>query len=121
MKHTGMDQMSQEMVRCIEECQACHNICLESVQHCLKMGGKHAEPHHIRLLLDCAEICQTSANFMLRMSDLHGRTCGVCAEVCERCAEDCEKFTEDRMMQQCAEVCRSCAASCREMAGSSHS
>jgi hypothetical protein len=40
MKHTEMDQMSQEMVRCIEECQACHNFCLESVQHCLKMGGK---------------------------------------------------------------------------------
>ena len=99
MKHTGMDQMSQEMVRCIEECQACHNICMESVQHCLQMGGKHAETHHIRLLLDCAEICQTSANFMLRMSDLHSRTCGVCAEVCERCAEDYEKFTDDPMMQ----------------------
>ena len=72
------------------------------------------------MLLDCAEICQTSANFMLRMSDLHGLTCGVCAEVCERCAEDCERFVDDIMMQACAQACRHCAASCREMAGQAH-
>jgi hypothetical protein len=81
------------------------------------MGGDHAETSHIRLLLDCAEICQTSANFMLRMSNFHNQTCGVCAEVCEHCARDCERFEDDEMMQQCAEACRSCARSCREMAG----
>lgn len=113
-------QMSQEMRDCIAECQSCHNICLETANHCLSMGGRHAEPAHIRLLLDCAEICQTSANFMLRSSDLHGRTCGVCAEVCERCADDCERFTDDPMMQECAQACRRCAASCREMAHMAH-
>ena len=96
----------------------CHAICVETVTHCLEMGGKHAEAAHIRLLLDCAEICQTSANFMLRGSDLHGRTCGVCAEVCERCAQDCERFGDDEHMQACAKACRSCAASCRKMASS---
>jgi len=80
------------------------------------MGGEHAEAGHIRLLLDCAEICQTSANFMLRMSELHGQTCDVCADVCGRCAEDCERFGDDQMMQQCAAACRSCAESCHEMA-----
>ena len=108
--------MSQEMVDCIQECQRCHNVCTETITHCLQLGGEHAEPSHIRLMLDCAEICQTSANFMLRMSDLHGLTCGVCAEVCERCAQDCERFENDQVMQQCAQVCRSCAQSCREMA-----
>jgi hypothetical protein len=115
--HTGSHtQMSQAMQNCIQECTTCHTVCLQTITHCLQMGGEHAEPAHIRLLMDCAEICQTSANFMLRNSDLHGKTCGVCAEVCERCAQDCERFTNDPVMQQCAEVCRSCAASCREMA-----
>jgi hypothetical protein len=109
--------VDERMRTCIEECQNCHSVCTETVTHCLQMGGDHAEPNHIRLLLDCAEICQTSANFMLRMSDLHGETCGVCAIVCERCAEDCERFGDDEMMKQCAEACRSCAQSCREMAG----
>jgi hypothetical protein len=109
--------VDEKMRACIQECQNCHNICTETITHCLEMGGDHAEPNHIRLLLDCAEICQTSANFMLRTSDLHNQTCGVCANVCERCAEDCERFGDDEMMQQCAQTCRSCAQSCREMAG----
>jgi hypothetical protein len=115
-----MPQMSTDMQECIQNCLECHSICLASVNHCLQMGGEHAEPKHIRMLLDCAEICQTSANFMLRMSDMQGQVCGVCAEACARCAEDCARFTDDQMMQQCAEVCRRCEASCRAMAGHAH-
>lgn len=107
--------IDQRMRECIQECHHCHDVCMETISNCLQMGGEHAKPRHIQLLMDCAEICQTSANFMLRMSEFHGQTCGVCAEVCERCAEDCERF-DDEMMRQCAEACRSCASSCREMA-----
>lgn len=106
-----------EMRQCIEHCLDCHAICLETISHCLEMGGKHAEASHIRLLMDCVQICQTSADFMLRGSDLHGRICGVCAEVCARCAEDCERLAgDDELMRRCAESCRRCAESCRKMA-----
>lgn len=71
---------------------------------------------HLALMLDCVEICQTSANFMLRNSALHRRTCGVCAEICDMCAMDCQRFADDAQMQACADACRRCAASCREMA-----
>jgi hypothetical protein len=54
---------------------------------------------------------------MLRGSDLHVLTCGVCAEVCMRCAEACERMGDDETMKRCAEVCRRCAESCRQMAG----
>ena len=111
--HTMLDE---RMRACIDECHTCHDSCLESVTHCLQMGGEHAEPNHIRLLLDCAEICQTSADFMLRMSNFHTQTCGVCADICERCAEDRERFGDDQMMQQCAHACHSCTESCRKMA-----
>jgi hypothetical protein len=81
------------------------------------MGGRHAEAAHVRLLLDCAQICQTSADFMLRGSSYHARTCETCAEVCLACAENCERIgPDDDMMKKCAEVCRRCAASCRQMA-----
>ena len=109
--------VDERMRACIDECHNCHDSCAETVTHCLQMGGEHAEASHIRLLLDCAEICQTSANFMLRMSDFHAQTCGVCADVCEQCAQDCERFGDDEIMQQCSKACRSCAESCREMAG----
>lgn len=106
-----------QMQECIQNCQECHSICTETAQHCLHMGGKHAEEAHVRLLLDCAHICQTSADFMLRGSSYHSLTCGICAEVCLACAEDCERVgQDDAMMKKCAEVCRRCSASCRQMA-----
>ena len=108
--------MGGSMEQCIDECLNCHRVCLETVQYCLQQGGKHADPRHITTLLDCAEICQTSANFMLRGSELHGRTCAVCAEVCARCAQSCEEMGDDEQMRACAEACRSCAESCRQMA-----
>ena len=105
-----------DLARCIQECTDCHHVCLETVRYCLEQGGKHAAPEHITLLLDCAQICETSADFMIRGSDLHGRVCGVCAEVCERCAESCEGMGGDATMHKCAEACRRCAESCRQMA-----
>jgi hypothetical protein len=66
-------------------------------------------------MMDCAEICQISANFMLRNSDLHVHTCAACAEVCQRCAEDCARMSDDSRMGACAEMCRRCAESCRQM------
>jgi hypothetical protein len=110
-------QKNIEMQQCIQNCTDCHHMCVETIQHCLQMGGKHADPIHIRLMLDGAEICQTSANFMIRGSDLHIYTCAVCAEVCELCAQDCERVGPgDEMMARCAELCRRCSASCRQMA-----
>lgn len=101
---------------CIEICRACAKSCLEMVDHCLKKGGEHADPNHIRLLLDCADACETSAAFMMRKSDLHGLFCRACAEVCRRCAEDCRRFQDDETMRQCAELCDRCSESCAEMA-----
>jgi hypothetical protein len=112
----GHATRSDDLEQCIEECTNCHQVCLDAAAQCLRMGGPHSEPGHITLLLDCAQICQTSADFMLRGSELHARSCAVCAEVCERCADDCARF-EDEMMQSCADACRTCADMCREMAG----
>ena len=113
-------QMSSDMQKCIENCLQCHGICIETIEHCLDLGGEHTAPEHIRLLTDCAEICQASVNFMLRGSSVHPQVCAVCDDVCERCAQDCERFGDDKMMKDCAEVCRRCAESCGRMAQMAH-
>lgn len=105
---------------CIKECIDCHGVCQETINHCLQKGGRHAEAGHIRLMLDCAEICQTSANFMLRGSLLHVRTCAVCAETCGACAQDCQQIGTDEQMLACVEACRRCAESCERMARTGH-
>lgn len=111
-----LKHLPDEMQRCIQSCVSCHEICEQMVGHCLEMGGEHAAPDHIRLLRDCAQICQVSAAFMLRGSEFHMRTCGACAEICQACAQDCERMAgDDEMMRMCAEICRRCAESCENM------
>jgi hypothetical protein len=117
MTHMQHGQMSSEMQQCITNCLDCHAVCVATITHCLQMGGRHAEASHIRTLQDCAQICATSADFMLRGSPFHSRTCGVCAEVCDACAQECERMAQgDAQMQACADACRRCADSCRRMA-----
>jgi hypothetical protein len=106
--------------RCTDSCMRCHAACLETLRYCLEQGGEHASVEHTRLLLDCAQICQTSADFMLRGSDLHVETCAVCADICQRCAQSCEQLADDETMRRCAQTCRECAESCRRSAGETH-
>lgn len=109
---------TQEMERCVQNCLDCYRLCMETVAHCLRMGGEHASPEHIGQLLDCAALCRTAAELMLRGSSLHPATCGVCAEACRACAESCERIAgDDELMRRCAEACRRCADSCGRMAG----
>lgn len=110
--------MESEMDQCIVNCMTCYRACAETKVYCVQKGGKHAAPEHLSLLGDCARICETSADFMIRRSERHGLTCGVCATICEACAADCEQMGEDEQMRQCAEVCRRCAQSCHAMATS---
>jgi hypothetical protein len=104
------------MQDCITDCLDCHSVCLSTIAHCLAKGGEHAAPEHIRLLQDCAQICVTSADFMLRQSPVHHMVCQLCAGVCELCAAECARMADDEQMVLCAETCQRCTQSCSEMA-----
>lgn len=110
-------EMSADMQQCIQNCLDCFRVCVETIEYCVKQGGHHTEPDHLRIMADCKDICLTSANFMMRQSDLHKKTCGVCAEVCQRCGDDCAKMGDDATMKRCADTCHRCAESCRKMSG----
>jgi hypothetical protein len=100
---------------CKQLCWECRTECQETLaNHCLEMGGDHVAPEHVKMMLDCIEMCQIAADFMGRQSPLHSYTCEACAAVCEACANSCEKL-EGAQMKHCAETCRRCAESCLEM------
>src|SRR5262245_976651 len=101
--------------RCIEICTLCHEACLETLSHCLRSG--HTAPSHLRILLDCAEICQTNANLLIRNSDVHRPVCAACAAACTACASSCVQFLGDEDMKRCGEICRQCAEACTDLAG----
>ena len=99
--------------QCIGLCLDCHATCEATVTHCIDRGGAHAELEHLTLLRDCAQICLTSAGFLLRGSGNLTLICEACADVCERCAAACDGFElRDGVMTRCAQVCRDCARSC---------
>ncbi len=110
------NQVNPDIQRCIDDCLNCHSICLNTMTYCLQKGSTQVEPAHIGLILDCAEICKTCANFLLRDSDLYAHVCAICAVVCDRCAQECEKMSDNTQMRACAQICRRCAESCRKMA-----
>lgn len=106
--------MTEEMNRCIELCLSCHRTCLATAMtHCLEAGGKHTEPAHFRLMTACAEICRTSATFMIIGTPHHRHVCAVCAEICLECADDCDRIGG---MDECVKTCHACAEACKAMA-----
>jgi hypothetical protein len=98
---------------CVDRCLACHRACEENVSRSVDKG--HAV-EHVRLLLDCAEICRTCAGFMMRESEHHAMVCHVCAQLCEECAQSCLAFHGDIDLERCADACQACVVSCRAMA-----
>ncbi|KQW18131.1 ferredoxin [Afipia sp. Root123D2] len=106
--------LSPEMQKCIDACLDCYKTCLGmAMNHCLEAGGEHVAPPHFRLMMACAEMCRTSAHFMLISSPHHKQTCRECAEICTECAKDCERLDG---MEDCVAACRACADSCSAMA-----
>ncbi len=108
--------INDDMQRCIDECLHCYRTCLQTaVTHCLDMGGAHVAPAHFRLMLNCSQLCRTTAEFMMSASPLHAQTCALCADTCVACADSCEQVGD---MDECVQACRDCAQSCRQMAAS---
>jgi hypothetical protein len=103
-------------LRCAEWTSDCYSSCSQTLIYCLDAGGELAEPDHLRVLIDCAEICQCSQNSLLRRSKLSQLLATVAIEACEKCAESCRALDgSDDQLDSCADTCLQCAESCREL------
>lgn len=105
-----LDSMAQE---CLRNCTECHDTCLQTAVSVDVAGNISADD--LKLLLNCAEICRTCADFLDTASAHQRAMCGTCAQVCEACAQMC-KDSGIETMRRCAEICDRCADSCRRMA-----
>lgn len=104
---------SEEMQQCLDNCLACHRLCTATAAHVLHGHSHHSEAAHLVSLLDCAQMCLTHADFMLRRSPHHMHLAKECAEICTACAVACEGHSDpDGIMEACAQACRKCAQSC---------
>ena len=102
----GSEEMvSDEVHECLKDNLDCYQTCSKTITRCLTMGGKHAELEHLNLLMDCAKICNTNADFIIRNSTYYPQTCGITADICNECADTCDRFDDD-FMKECAGICR---------------
>lgn len=108
-----MNQISQKTLAAIAALQHCHATCQSmAMTHCLEMGGEHARPQHLRLMLDCAGFCAFTADALGRKSQFQTRFAALCAEVCQTCGDDCAAIGN---MEECVASCRDCVTVCREL------
>ncbi len=100
----------------IDACERAHRTCTETAIHAMQQGGPLAEWSLVQVLLDAADITETTADFLLRSSRLHPLICRAAAEVADKCADACEPHAgQDLRMKECAESCRRAATHCRKL------
>ena len=114
-EHATAHRAGEAFADCIDRCTDCHQVCVETISAGVQQGGQPAHLLHLRLLMDCATVTDTTRDLMLRSSDFAHQVCGLCAGVCERSAASCERIGGEQM-QRCADACRRCAESCKKMA-----
>lgn len=120
MSETFEQEMNRSMQECSRNCLDTYAACTAVATHCLERGGEHASRAHQTTLLDCARLCATAAEFLLRGSPMHETVCGVCAAACRVCEQYCRSLSDaDNMMSECADKCARSATSCERMAGMS--
>ena len=102
---------NQRLSQCVQDCLDCQNIGLETISYCLGMS----DTYPVRSILDCIEICQVTADLIMRGSKLRDELCKVCIEACEKCELFCNQFDSDFQMKACGQACRNCVDSCKEI------
>jgi hypothetical protein len=110
-QHLTAARAGERFAAAIAATTDCHQACVEAMSLGLQQRGEAAHLLHARLMLDSAEVCDTTRDLMLRSSDFAHQMAGLCADVCEQCAISCERMGEP--MAACAQACRACVEACR--------
>lgn len=103
------------LIMCSEACTACADACLSE-----DMVGSLTTC--IRLNLDCADICATTARVLSRQTGFDATIARMqleaCAAVCMACAAECAMHAGmHEHCRVCAEACSRCERACRELLG----
>ena len=113
-EHSGM------FGKAAEEIAQCANKCNEGFHHCFQQaatGGKQDFARAAHHLVDCAEICRTTATLTARMSTHAAQIHEVCAASCEQSVEACKSLDRAgaQPMKAVVERLRDTARLCRNL------
>ena len=117
------------LIRCIEECYDCAQICTSCADACLGEEAVQRLRQCIRLNLDCADACIATGTIATRRTGSNEQVIAsmldTCALACRLCGEECgAQAGQHEHCRFCAEACRRCQQACQEaaqsMSGSRH-
>lgn len=93
----------------------CAAMCEHTVHVLLQRQDAHLRRHQIKLLNDCASICHLCARSISSHSPVMKAMCDFCAYVCDVCGHECLRHN-DHESQMCGQMCLACARDCRAFA-----
>ena len=100
---------NNDLLKALNDCATACNACLSA---CLGEEDVTMMVNCIRLDIDCAAICATTASFIGR-SSRHGKhLLKECIEICGLCAAECAQHPMQHC-QDCAAACRRCEEACK--------
>ncbi len=99
---------------CIDTCNKCAQECYECYEACLNEPDLNARRSCVKILIECANMCEMASGLMSINSRFAKDHCKMCATVCDTCTTLCNMFKDDHC-QKCADICSICANECRSM------
>jgi len=111
--------INDALIRCIEECYDCAQICTSCADACLGEDMVKQLTQCIRLDLDCADVCVATGTVASRRTgsneEVIRQMLTACETACRLCGEECEKHAKmHEHCRICAEACRRCQQACAE-------
>jgi len=106
-------EADSQIIGCIEKCLRCCITCWKMHEETTSVIDiERFRSLHLHLV-ECAEICRTTASFLRWNSAFCKAACALCAETCERCAWECARIPGDEQARRVLEACEQCAGACR--------
>jgi len=105
---------------CIDACVACELACVACADACLGESQVAALRKCIRLNLDCADVCGTTARLLSRslepQEDLIRAQLELCVRACKECGAECHSHAGMHAhCRVCGDACRACEEHCRKL------
>lgn len=98
---------------CIEACGDCLRVLRSYARNGARAGpGSRRERAMWRLMLDCAEVCEATANLLRADLACPPQRIEACRKLCAECAAACDATAPSGPIGACAAACRRCAQAC---------
>lgn len=119
--HPRKAAAGEPLTDCITACLDCEHACTACADACLGERDATTLVRCIRLDLDCADICMTTARVMSRQTafdpTLARALLQACARACHICGDECDQHAQHGLQhcQVCREACQRCEQACNTL------